>query len=75
MTLTEPTALAIVRARDRALDALRELTDLAFRVGFEIAADPVREVWSAANCLPICRDADRVVAEMVTDEKCVNGGD
>ena len=71
MPLSEPIALAIVRARDRARDALRELTDLAFQVGAELAGDPVREVWNATDRLPICRDADRVVAEMVTDEKAV----
>ena len=73
MPLSEPIAIAVVRARDRATRALDEISALCRKAG-----RPTEELVVAYHQLqiaqiPICRDAESIVAEMVTDEKCVNG--
>jgi hypothetical protein len=81
MQLSEPLAIAIIRARDRALDALDNLRR-AVPDGADAKCDAIEiilcymgidQICERLAAFPICIEADRVVAEMVTDEKAVNG--
>ena len=66
MPLSEPLALAIVRARDRARDALRELRMRFLQAEYSGAAEAIREIMIRLRGFPALQHADRVVAKSAT---------
>jgi len=73
MPLPEPLAIGIVRARDRAQAALRELKRLIPKGQFFDSTMAIQGCSTSIRRLRICVEADRVVAQMVIDKTAING--
>ena len=74
MQLTQTTALAIVRALDRALDALRDLDAHADALEHPVDGSARQLIRERLIGLSICVEAASVAARMAADETAVNSG-